>query len=39
MQAMENRAAVGASDGFRRRTYTATVRPRNVGFRGQQTGS
>jgi hypothetical protein len=39
MQAMENRAAVGASDGFRRRTYTATVRPRNVGFRGEQTGS
>lgn len=39
MQAAENRAAVGVSDGFRRRTYTATVRPRNVGFRGQQTGS
>lgn len=39
MQALENRAAAGASDGFRRRTYTATVRPRNVGFRGEQTGS
>lgn len=35
MQATENRAAVGTTDGFRRRTYTATVRPRNVGFRGQ----
>lgn len=39
MQALENRAAVGSTDGFRRRTYTATVRPRNVGFRGEQTGS
>lgn len=39
MQALENRAAVGTNDGFRRRTYTATVRPRNVGFRGEQTGS
>lgn len=38
MQATENRAAVGTTDGFRRRTYTATVRPRNVGFRGEQTG-
>jgi Tfp pilus assembly protein PilW len=32
-QAMENRAAGGASDGFRRRTYTSTVMLRNVGAR------
>src|SRR5262245_18261738 len=32
-QAMENRAAGAASDGFRRRTYTSTVMLRNVGAR------
>jgi hypothetical protein len=32
-QAMENRAAGGANDGFRRRTYTSTVMLRNVGAR------
>ena len=38
MQATENRAALGAPDGFRRRLLTTTVRPRNIGFRGQQFG-
>lgn len=38
MQATENRAAVGAGDGFRRRVYTATVKPRNLGFRGSDNG-
>jgi hypothetical protein len=33
-QATENRQAVVATDGFRRRVHTATVRLRNVGFRG-----
>lgn len=32
-QATENRAAVGGSDGFRRRVHTATIRVRNVGTR------
>ena len=32
-QATENRAAVAASDGFRRRVYTSTVMLRNVGSR------
>ena len=32
-QNSENRAAVGAADGFRRRTYSATVGLRNVGVR------
>jgi prepilin-type N-terminal cleavage/methylation domain-containing protein len=32
-QAMENRAAGVANDGFRRRTYTSTVMLRNVGAR------
>jgi prepilin-type N-terminal cleavage/methylation domain-containing protein len=32
-QALENRAPAGASDGFRRRTYTSTVMLRNVGAR------
>jgi prepilin-type N-terminal cleavage/methylation domain-containing protein len=32
-QGLENRAAGGASDGFRRRTYTSTVMLRNVGAR------
>jgi type II secretory pathway pseudopilin PulG len=36
MQATENRAAAGVPDGFRRRLLTTTVRPRNIGFRGQQ---
>jgi prepilin-type N-terminal cleavage/methylation domain-containing protein len=35
-QATENRAAAGATDGFRRRLLTTTVRPRNIGFRGPQ---
>lgn len=34
MQAKENRAAVGGNDGFRRRVVTASVKPRNLGFRG-----
>jgi len=33
-QATENRVATVASDGFRRRVHTSTVRLRNVGFRG-----
>jgi prepilin-type N-terminal cleavage/methylation domain-containing protein len=33
-QARENRAAVGATDGYRRRVFTSTVKPRNLGFRG-----
>jgi prepilin-type N-terminal cleavage/methylation domain-containing protein len=33
-QATENRAAAAATDQFRRRVHTATVRLRNVGFRG-----
>lgn len=37
-QATENRAAVGAADGFRRRVYTSTVKPRNLGFRGSNEG-
>jgi hypothetical protein len=36
VQATENRGAVGANDGFRRRVFTSTVRQRNVGFRGVQ---
>jgi hypothetical protein len=32
-QALENRAAAAASDGFRRRVYTSTVMLRNVGAR------
>jgi prepilin-type N-terminal cleavage/methylation domain-containing protein len=32
-QALENRAAAVANDGFRRRTYTSTVMLRNVGSR------
>ncbi len=35
-QATENRAAAGVNDGFRRRVFTSTVRPRNVGYRGVQ---
>lgn len=35
-QATENRAAVGANDGFRRRVFTSTVRQRNIGYRGVQ---
>jgi prepilin-type N-terminal cleavage/methylation domain-containing protein len=35
-QAAENRAAVGAADGFRRRVFRATVRQRNIGYRGVQ---
>jgi len=34
VQATENRGAVGANDGFRRRVFTSTVRPRNIGYRG-----
>jgi type II secretory pathway pseudopilin PulG len=34
MQATENRPAAGANDGYRRRVFTAAVKPRNVGFRG-----
>ena len=33
-QATENRGVVGANDGFRRRVFTSTVRPRNIGYRG-----
>jgi prepilin-type N-terminal cleavage/methylation domain-containing protein len=33
-QTTENRAAAAVTDGFRRRVHTATVRLRNVGFRG-----
>jgi prepilin-type N-terminal cleavage/methylation domain-containing protein len=33
-QRTENRAAVAGTDGFRRRIFTASVRPRNVGQRG-----
>jgi prepilin-type N-terminal cleavage/methylation domain-containing protein len=36
VQATENRGAVGANDGFRRRVLTSTVRQRNVGYRGVQ---
>jgi prepilin-type N-terminal cleavage/methylation domain-containing protein len=36
VQARENRAAVGASDGFRRRVFDSTVRQRNIGYRGVQ---
>jgi hypothetical protein len=36
-QATENRAAGAVADGFRRRVHTATVRLRNVGFRGAAT--
>ena len=36
VQATENRGAVGVADGFRRRVFTSTVRPRNVGYRGVQ---
>lgn len=36
VQATENRGAVGANDGFRRRVFTSTVRPRNIGYRGVQ---
>jgi prepilin-type N-terminal cleavage/methylation domain-containing protein len=32
-QAFENRTAVAGTDGFRRRTFTASVSPRNVGHR------
>jgi hypothetical protein len=32
-QATENRAPVGVADGYRRRVFTASVRPRNVGHR------
>jgi len=39
MQATENRAAVGANDGFRRRVVTSTVKPRNLGFRGSNQAS
>jgi len=35
VQATENRAA-GGGDGFRRRVFTSTVRPRNIGYRGVQ---
>ena len=35
-QATENRAAVGAADGFRRRVFQSTVRQRNIGYRGVQ---
>ena len=33
-QTTENRDPVAGTDGFRRRTFTASVRPRNVGARG-----
>jgi prepilin-type N-terminal cleavage/methylation domain-containing protein len=33
-QATENRVAPAGTDGFRRRVFTASVRPRNVGQRG-----
>ncbi|RIL05856.1 MAG: hypothetical protein DCC71_08885 [Proteobacteria bacterium] len=33
-QPTENRAGSGLADGFRRRAFTTTVRPRNIGFRG-----
>jgi prepilin-type N-terminal cleavage/methylation domain-containing protein len=36
VQATENRGVVGANDGFRRRVFTSTVRPRNIGYRGVQ---
>jgi len=36
VQATENRGAIGANDGFRRRVFTSTVRPRNIGYRGVQ---
>ena len=36
VQATENRGAVGVNDGFRRRVFTSTVRPRNIGYRGVQ---
>lgn len=36
VQATENRGAVGVNDGFRRRVFTSTVRPRNLGYRGVQ---
>jgi prepilin-type N-terminal cleavage/methylation domain-containing protein len=32
-QALENRAPIAGTDGFRRRAFTAQVRPRNVGHR------
>lgn len=35
-QAMENRGAAAAADGFRRRVLTSIVRPRNLGYRGAQ---
>ncbi len=35
-QATENRGVVGANDGFRRRVFRATVRQRNIGYRGVQ---
>lgn len=38
-QARENRAAVGGTDGFRRRVLTSTVKPRNLGFRGSDQNS
>jgi type II secretory pathway pseudopilin PulG len=34
MQVTENRADAGVADGYRRRVLTATVKPRNLGFRG-----
>jgi prepilin-type N-terminal cleavage/methylation domain-containing protein len=37
-QAMENRLFVGTGDQFRRRVYTAEIRPRNVGDRAGQGG-
>jgi len=36
LQAVENRALVAGTDGFRRRVHTATLRLRNVGFRDLQ---
>lgn len=33
-QQTENRGAVAGKDGFRRRVFTASIRPRNVGQRG-----
>jgi hypothetical protein len=35
-QATENRGAGALNDGFRRRVFTSTVRPRNIGYRGVQ---
>ncbi len=32
-QVRENRAPIAGTDGFRRRAFTAEVRPRNIGHR------